>query len=110
MEEGVQKKARTEYMEQMRAEVMSMAKDIILPVIQQQSTNMAEFGGQMVTAFSKGSNKPEKEGKPEEPKMVKVAEYAEEEDDAHTCFAHGIRNAIRPFGCTPKTYWGGVSR
>ena len=99
-------------MEMMRSEVMSMAKNLLIPVMQQQSSNMAGFGEQMVTAMStmRGHQKAEKEGKPEEPKLINVADFVDEKDDATTCFAHGIKNAIRPFGCPPKDYWGGVSR
>ena len=109
---GAQKRNKTDLMEQMRAEVMDMTRNLLLPVIKQQSSSMAEFGGQMVTAISgmKGTSKAEKEGKPEEAKTIQVSDFADEEDDATTVFGYGIRNALRPFCCPPKDYWGGVCR
>ena len=110
-EDRASKRTRIEGSE-LKSAIMAMAKDLFLPVMQLQSSSMTELGGQMVSAVNtmRGTSKVEKEGKPEEPILVKVGDFSEEQDDAVNQFAHGIRNSLRPFCCPPKDYWGGVSR
>ena len=83
-----------------------IADRILAPLIQKQGSDMSD-----VISALQSSRKTEKEkNRPEEPKTVQLGDFREEIDDAVTVFAHGARNALRPFCCAPRDYWGGVGR
>ena len=83
---------------------------MFLPMLREQSTNMSDIVSALSTSVRGNLEKPDKEGKPEEPKMVSMEAFKEEKDDAVTVFATGTRNAIRPFCCPPEDYWGSMKR